>query len=277
MKRTILLFSLFITVVSIAQENILKNGGFEDRTGDPQADNWISNGTIDRYEKKRKEGKASMRLTSQYGFFYVLSQGGYREEGDFIDYEIKPNTPYTLTYWVLDDTDKAKLHYKVQWKDTDKKIIKVTEKDPLANPQKASEDNAEWKKITVTSVSPANAKHFLLNFYAKGQNGAGGSIYLDKVSFQEGATASINENVLERENIACYYNASTQKINIALKNNTKVKDIKIYNVLGKKISEISKLQSTNRIYVQKPIEAGICIVRINTAKGIYTQKIIITK
>lgn len=277
--KKITLFILFTFGLINAQENIIKNPGFEIRTGEPQADDWISPSGVDRYKGVQKTGEYSMRMTSQQGFLVDMYQDGYTDSdiGVYVYHKVTPETYYTLTYWVLDDTEKAELWHKVVWLDKNRNPIPVTVEDPLANPTETSVNHNEWKEVKATSKSPENAKYISIKFYIGSENeNSGGSIFIDELSFIKGGTSSVNDIKWENHAI-CYYNPSSQTVNVKVQGDIIINNIEIYNTLGQKIIESYKTHMQNEVElnINNSIKEGIYIVRISTNKGNYTKKILI--
>lgn len=274
MKKTVLLISLFFATIAMSQKNIIKNGGFEKRTGEPQADDWVTESGITRSKKIKYKGEYSMQLASQSGFTFTISQSGYTDADlqSFVPHKVKPNTTYTLTYWVMDNTDKATLKHKVRWKNEDGDYI--ASKSELSSPKNGSTNNSKWKKITATAKSPAGAKEVSVFFYAVPEKGSGQSVYLDEVKFYEVEKASINKEVLDK-NTVCYYNSKTKRIKIEVRKNLKIEEIAIYDITGKKLFKTNKTENKMEIPIQTKTE--VTIVNIKTNKGMVTKKIIINK
>lgn len=275
------LFILFIFGLINAQENIIKNPGFEIRTGEPQADDWISSSGVDRHKGVQKAGEYSMRMTSQQGFLVDMYQDGYTDSdiGVYVYHKVTPETYYTLTYWVLDDTEKAELRHKVVWLDKNRSPISVTGEDPLANPTETSVNHNEWKEVKATSKTPKNAKHVSIKFYVGSESGnSGGSIFIDELSLVKGGTSSVND-IQWRNNAICYYNPSSQTVNVNIQGDITINTIEIFNTLGKRLIQSNNINKKNNIKIKlnDAIRDGLYIVRITSNKGIYTKKILISK
>lgn len=275
MKKITLLFTTLLFSTIVTSQNIIKNGGFETRTGESWADDWTFESGNDIERRIHKKGSNSARLTSQNGFVFAIYQTGYTDPdfGMFKRHEVEPNATYKLTYWVLDNTNRATLKHKVRWLDKDEKYISVNNQDELSNPTESSQDNANWKQIEVTGKAPSNAKYVAIFFYAKSETGGGGkSVYLDEVSFvKDGRTASIDKNLLK--STICFYNPITKNIHIAVNPSTKIEYINIFNVLGKEI--FTTTNNTSQQIIPAPISNGVAIIHLTTNKGILTKKIII--
>lgn len=275
MKKITLLFITLLFSVIATSQNIIKNGGFETRTGESWADDWTFESGNDIESSIHKEGSKAARLTSQNGFVFAIYQTGYTDQdfGVFKRHEVEANVTYKLTYWVLDNTNKSTLHHKVRWLDDNESYISVSNQDELSKPAESSKDNSDWKKIEVTGKSPSNAKYVALFFYAKQEaNGSGKSVYLDEVSFEKEQTASIDKSLLN--STTCYYNPNTKNIRITTNEAVKIETIKIFNVLGKEVFT-KKENNTSRQTIAAPIHKGVVIVHLKTNRGIFTKKIII--
>lgn len=273
------LFILFIFGLINAQENIIKNPGFEIRTGEPQADDWISSSGVDRHKGVQKAGEYSMRMTSQVGFLVDMYQDGYTDPdvGVYVYHKVTPNTYYTLSYWVLDNSDKAELKHKVVWLDKNRSPINISGEDPLANPTETSVNHNEWREMKATSKTPENAKYASIKFYVGSESGnSGGSIFIDELSFIKGGTSSVND-IQWGNNAICYYNPSSQTVSVKVQADMLINNIEIFNRLGQQIIESYNTHKQNEVElkINNAIKEGVYIVRISTNKGNYTKKILI--
>ncbi len=173
MKRlaTILVLSLFLLNFSLAQVNVVQNGGFENWTnGLP--DNWIlkTNAiTADPESTLVHGGNYSMKVT-----FTSTSTQKIKQTIN----NITGNTLYTFNIWVLDNDPGAKFRIWGYWNLSDGSYVTL-------NPGNLySSDNPDWQLYTYQESAPANAisLDFELRFYDESSNWTGqGIIYIDDV------------------------------------------------------------------------------------------------
>jgi len=91
-------------------------------------------------------------------------------------------------------------------------------------------------------------------------------------------TLGIDDQVLNQE-IAVYYNGQSQEIVIQKKSNIGINQIKIYNLLGQKVQELTSFNQNNKEIKLSTnnLSTAVYIVKINTDKGTISKKLVINK
>lgn len=194
MKKKLIILSVLIGLVGLyrtnAQKNLILNHGFESRTGEAQADDWITiYEPVSSYSKIKHTGDKSIRLTAASAY----QRGTINQWGSFdwntykrTTQEVEPGAEYKLTYWVLDNANNGRVIHRIKWlkdKDNQYSIIKSV-KDELTSSRNASTDNSEWVKMEFAGVAPEGAQTFTISFESHPQDGNyGGSVYIDDISF----------------------------------------------------------------------------------------------
>ncbi|MBU3822014.1 T9SS type A sorting domain-containing protein [Flavobacteriaceae bacterium XHP0103] len=87
---------------------------------------------------------------------------------------------------------------------------------------------------------------------------------------------SDNQETVKDEDygIAVYYSPITSELLIINKNNIKIKDVSVFDLLGNKV-ESSAINSSEDASIKMPSNQGIYIVQLNTEKGILGNKTIV--
>ncbi|WP_347173221.1 BspA family leucine-rich repeat surface protein [Polaribacter uvawellassae] len=95
------------------------------------------------------------------------------------------------------------------------------------------------------------------------------------ITASETSVLSVEDFNKENENLEVYPNPATSNIIIAMSNNTTIKNIEIYNILGKKVIT-QKSNSNSKINVNvADLASGVYFIRANTNKKTLIKKIII--
>lgn len=91
----------------------------------------------------------------------------------------------------------------------------------------------------------------------------------------DGSTASVND-INSLVNLKIYPNPSTSGTTTILYNsNTKIENITVYSIIGKKVSEIINPVLINNRYTLDNLKSSIYLVKINTNKKSTTKKLVI--
>jgi hypothetical protein len=84
-------------------------------------------------------------------------------------------------------------------------------------------------------------------------------------------TNDIDENIYD---VMVYFDSNTSELIVLNKNNMKISDLSLYNMLGQEIKSL-KLNTTSDVSMPVSVKAGTFIVKLNTANGIINKKIIL--
>jgi hypothetical protein len=255
----ILLLAFCFSNLSFGQEMLL-NGDFE---------NWDDDTTPTSWTKVENITKESTEIHG--GSFSAKHVGGTKKLAQTIEGVIAGNS-YTMTLWYKvtggDDTDARIWSY---WKNAAGVSVNDAATDAsLRGPSNGYLDNngGAWTKYEVTVTAPAEVTklYFELRTYS------GATVYYDDLSFFNNTTASVKNNTFE--GFATYPNPVTNKEFTISSRSTSVKEVAIFNVIGKKVLA-TNFSGTNATIDVSAISAGIYILKVMEAGKIATKKLVI--
>ncbi|WP_396600900.1 T9SS type A sorting domain-containing protein [Algibacter sp. R77976] len=93
--------------------------------------------------------------------------------------------------------------------------------------------------------------------------------YIDQIQILDSNPLSNKEFELEK-NISIYQDASRSNFRIQTKNNVKITNVSIYNMLGSKVNNISKIDTN--VYDISNLSTGLYIVKILDDRGVSISK-----
>ena len=95
------------------------------------------------------------------------------------------------------------------------------------------------------------------------------------ITFSNEQTLGVNEGILSK-NILVFYNKRTKEINVKLNNALKIKEVKLYNILGQKVKQwkFNKNQLSEQKLKINAQTKSVYICKIITDKGKISKKII---
>lgn len=198
----------FLAIETVAQNNLLFNPGFEELNHEGFPSDWYRpfGGHFSSSNSKKKSGERSLEMyapgSSAGSFLSVFQNLKYDEDGVPHYIDVKPNTKYILSYWVLDTSDKVTIKHAIEWKNSADSRISIS--NNFSSPGSEDAPN-QWKQVKETYTSPENASRITLHMLAFRQNGdaGGGKAFLDDVSFEEEvlvqAPKNFNAQVHQRE------------------------------------------------------------------------------
>jgi hypothetical protein len=247
-----LLFTLCVTAISFGQEMLL-NGDFENWDSDTAPTSWTK---IENTSKESTEKHG--------GSFAAKHVGGTKDLGQTIADVIAGNS-YTITVWykiLENDGEDARIWS--YWKDVANASIIDSDtagalRGPTADGGYFNNNSGAWTKYEATVTAPVGATQF----YFELRTYSGATAYWDDLSFVNTTTASLKNNAIE--GFATYPNPITNKEFTISSSSASVKEIAIYNVIGKKVlaTSFSGIKTTidvsamsSGIYILKVIEAG---------------------
>jgi hypothetical protein len=254
-----LLLTICISTLSFGQEMLL-NGGLE---------NWDSDTAPTGWTKVENTTKESSETHGES--FSAMHVGGTKDLGQTIEGVIAGDN-YTITIWYKvienDATDSRIWSY---WQNEAGDSVTDAATDvALRGPDNGYLPNngGVWSKYEVNVTAPAGAT----KFYFELRTYSGATTYWDDLSFFKNATASLKNNVIE--GFATYPNPITNKEFTISSSSNSVKEIAIFNVIGKRVLATS-FSGTNATIDLSAISAGIYILKVMEAGKIATKKLII--
>lgn len=269
MKKFYILAAAFtLTTVAVnAQENLIVNGNFENWTAENPV-NFTKAGTTVLYnDLLTKETTISKSGNSVKQISKAQGSTQYLEYSNLLP--VTAGKSYTISYWYLDNDNKASTRLWSTWLDADKKAL-ATELQASVQLEAYSTDSPNWVNKEVTVTAPAGAVFFRYQVRAYHQAGIGGGyIYYDDLSFKDNGVAGVNENNIS--GLKIYPNPLTGNVlNITSDNNTE-KTVAIYDVVGKQVVNTTTTDGT----VNADLNSGIYIVRITEEGKVATKKLVV--
>jgi hypothetical protein len=250
------LMTLCLTATSFGQELML-NGGLENWTSTTNPTEWTTALNITQESTEKHGGSFSAKLTKE-------DTNGYKKLIQNI-----PNTTigesYTVSFWykiAAGGGSVAKMSS--NFRDSDGVFLDGTT-DDIDLPVN---DNI-WSKYETTVIAPDTSVKFWFEIRAYTNT----IVYLDDFSFFDNATLSIRKNNAIM-GFAAYPNPISKGILNISSANAAVKNLTIFNLLGKQVlsSSFSGVQSDVDV---SSISAGIYILKVSEAGKNATKKLVI--
>jgi hypothetical protein len=260
-KNYILTFLLIILIsgFSFGQE-MLVNGDLENWDSDTAPTDWTK---VENIEKESTEIHG--------GSFSAKHTGGTKDLGQTIE-GITPGDSYTITIWYKvienDGTDARIWSY---WKDDSNASVTDADTDgALRGPDNSYLPNngGEWSKYEATVTAPAGAA----KFYFELRTYKGAITYWDDLSFVKNSSASLNNNPIS--GFASYPNPVSDGILNISSASTSVKEVTIFNLLGKQVLS-SRFSGIKKNIDVSSINAGMYILKVTEEGKMATKKLII--
>lgn len=261
--------------LSLNAQELIQNGGFETWTNnntvcenfEPHATQNYINHFISREAVNKKNGNYSIKHTSQSSTQYV----------EYIDLiNVTPGHSYTISYWYLDNDNKARTRIWCTWFPATGPINNNTALPDHENVLRPgndgfSQNSPEWKLKTITLTAPANAGRFRFQVRTYHENNnSGGFIYYDDFSFVNNTTSGVKDNNIS--GLKMFPNpVSGSILNIASDNNFDKKII-VFDVLGKQVLNAEVVNGTVNI---EGLTAGVYIVKITEEGKTATRKLVV--
>lgn len=95
-----------------------------------------------------------------------------------------------------------------------------------------------------------------------------------ELTFETAKTLAVEKNELKNSNLLIYNNDLEKKINITKKADVIIDEVSIYNILGQKLIGVDNLSGLDTIEIPFNVQRGTYIVKINTNKGMISQKVL---
>jgi len=162
-----------------------------DKSGDPKAIDYsvpaFTNWGVENWENENKpkgftkaENVTKSANIKHGGDFAIQFQSSSKTKDVMFKVPVKAGETYQISYWYLDNDNKAKTHLWSQFTDGKTKIKdSVSEKLLHEDKKNDSQDNAEWQQKVIEVVAPAKAKVFEFEVRVYKESEYGGYIYLD--------------------------------------------------------------------------------------------------
>ncbi|MNJ97982.1 hypothetical protein D3C87_157400 [compost metagenome] len=268
-KFYILAAALTLTTITVnAQENLIVNGNFENWTAEnPVNFDELPVGTVTYNDLISKETTIVKSGNSVKQQSKEQNSTQYLEYGDLIS--VTPGSSYTISYWYLDNDNKARTRLWCTWLDANDDRLS----DNLqTNVQLAdySTDGPNWVNKSITVTAPAGAVSIRYQIRAYNQNGVGGGyIYYDDLSFVENTPAGIDEHAIA--GLKMYPNPISENILNITSDINGTKAITIYDVVGKQVINTTVNDGIVNI---SDLTTGIYIVKITEEGKTSTRKLV---
>ncbi|WP_158840398.1 T9SS type A sorting domain-containing protein [Polaribacter sp. L3A8] len=258
------MLTLCLIGVSFGQEMLL-NGDFETWDDDATPTSWT------------KAEAVTKSTEAHSGSFSAFRNGGSgtKDLSQTIT-GIVPGESYTISFWYkVTDGDDKDARIWCTWKNGSATIYHVGDgndrsSDPLRGPQDGYLDNngGVWTKYEVTVTAPAAVDAF----YFEVRSYSNSLTYFDDLSFVKNATASLKKNSIE--GFATYPNPITAKKITISSNSSDVKEVSIFNVIGKRVFSTSFSGLKKNLDVSA-INSGIYILTVTETGKTATKKLVI--
>ena len=259
-----LLMTICMTVASYGQE-MLVNGGLENWDSDTAPTDWT------------KAEVLTKSTDAHSGSFSAVREGGSgtKDLSQTIT-GITPGESYTLTVWykVTAGDDKDARVWST-WKNGDTTVYHVGDandrsQDPLRGPNDGYFDNngGIWSKYELTVTAPSGVD----SFYYEVRSYSGSTVYWDDLSFVKNSSASLNNNPIS--GFASYPNPVSNGILNISSASTSVKEVTIFNLLGKQVLS-SRFSGIKKNIDVSSINAGMYILKVTEEGKMATKKLII--
>ena len=259
-----LLMTICMTVASYGQE-MLVNGGLENWDSDTAPTDWT------------KAEVLTKSTDAHSGSFSAVREGGSgtKDLSQTIT-GITPGESYTLTAWykVTAGDDKDARVWST-WKNGDTTVYHVGDvndrsQDPLRGPNNGYFDNngGIWSKYELTVTAPSGVD----SFYYEVRSYSGSTVYWDDLSFVKNSSASLNNNPIS--GFASYPNPVSNGILNISSASTSVKEVTIFNLLGKQVLS-SRFSGIKKNIDVSSINAGMYILKVTEEGKMATKKLII--
>ncbi|PZR11665.1 MAG: hypothetical protein DI539_20525 [Flavobacterium psychrophilum] len=249
-----------------AQDNLIVNGDFENWTEanpvnfEPAGTNVLYNDLITKETTISQSGNAVKQQTK------AQSNTQYLEYSDLIP--VIPGHSYTISYWYLDNDDKARTRLWSTWLNSENSALPTADQSQIQL-NDYSVDGPNWVQKTYTVTAPANASKIRYQIRAYHQDGTGGGyIYYDNLSFVDNSVAGTNDNTIE--GLQMFPNPTENILTITSANNAE-KSVIVYDMLGKQVINTTVANGTIDV---SNLNAGIYIVNITEEGKTATKKLI---
>lgn len=248
---------LAVTLSASAQTNLITNGSLEDwADATTQAPGWFMNTT------SITSGAVTKQTTgAQDGVNYVsiTSPTSSNNNVSLQDLVVTPGETYTFKYWYKNEPN-AKLKHWIQWRNDSGNIEGFA--DPI-QPVEYNVVSSTWTQVTVTAVAPANATKTRIAF----RNYSGGATSsIDNLVVTAGIVSIKDNNI---EGLQVFPNPASNVVNIT-SSLTGVKEVTIFNMLGKKVLETS----TNETVNISDLTSGVYIMNISQDGKTASRKLV---
>lgn len=269
-----------------AQTNLVLNGDFENWTeANPvnfSENTFGSNTYNDNIAKETSSslihgGANSVKQTSQ-------SSTGYLEYNNLVD--VIAGHSYTLSYWYLDNDNKARTRPWSTWLDSTNNAggahAEPTDaQGNAANPhvvqtlqeEDYSTDGSNWvfKSITKTAPEWAVKVRVQLRTYRQSTNASGGFIYYDDLSFVDNSVQGVNEHAIAA--VKMFPNPLNGNVLTVLTESDAPKTVAIYDLLGKEV--LNAATDNNNTINTGVLTAGVYMVKISQEGKTATRKLVV--
>lgn len=256
-----------------AQTNLVVNGNAETWTG----------GNAENFEPHQTQNYINHFITQgttvHGGNFSIKHQSQsssqYLEYGDLI--EVVPGHSYTISYWFLDNDDKARTRIWSSWiQQVGTQYNALPDHEPelrYADQNLSySTDNPNWIQKTVTLTAPANATHFRyqIRTYRQSSSAEGGYIYYDDLSFVDNSANSTKDNAIA--GLKMFPNPlNGEALNITSDANA-TKTVTVFDVLGKQVINTT---TDNGVINTSNLTSGVYVVKITEDGKTATRKLVV--
>jgi hypothetical protein len=95
-----------------------------------------------------------------------------------------------------------------------------------------------------------------------------------ELTFKTDKTLGIGENELPESMVIVYNNEIKKKLVISKNKAVDIKEISIYNIVGQQISTLKKVTNGNTIEMPFNVQSGVYLIKIITAEGVISKKVI---
>ena len=273
MKKLLTLVVLLMTTISFGQQNLVTNGDFE---------TWTDPTTLTSFTITPFTAGVSQETTIKHAGTYAAkhttplvtvpaSTTSVKIQNETVT--VIPGHSYTISYWFLDNDVNAKSRPWIYWIDgTSPTPLTITDatSDVAFRPSTYSTDNTQWQQFTQTFTAPAlSAKlRFEVRSYNTGSVG-GGFIYYDDFSVIDNSSMATNQN--NKMGLIVYPNpVNNGLLNIQTTNNS-VKNVVVYDLLGKQVLSTSTSNSVN----VSSLNSGIYTMKIKEEDNTGVMRIVI--
>jgi hypothetical protein len=255
------LLIIFCLIATSFGQEMLLNGGLE---------NWDDSTTPTDWTK----AEVITQNTDAYsGSFSAVRDGGSgtKDLSQTIT-GITAGDSYTIIIWYKvtagDDNDARIWSY---WKDDlNDSVTDAATDGVLRGPDDAYLPNngGIWTKYEVTVIAPTGATRF----YFELRSYSNSTVYWDDLSFFKNTTASVKENAIE--GFEMYPNPVSKGVLNISSASTTVKNITIFNLLGKQVLSLSFSGLKSNVDVST-ISAGIYILKVTEGSKMTSKKLVI--
>lgn len=254
---------LAVTLSASAQNNMVPNGNLEVWTTDTQPLNFSPapyTANVTKESTIVHGGSFAAKHQAQATTTKIQNEVTGIVTGD----------EYTISYWYLDNDPNAKTRMWSFWLKagaTEGQYQTLTANEAELRATDYSTDDAQWVLKTVTLVAPAEAIAFRLEARTNAEGAGGGFIYFDDFSIVNNTNVSIKDNNIE--GLQVFPNPASNVVNIT-SSLTGVKEVTIFNMLGKKVLETS----TNETVNISDLTSGVYIMNISQDGKTASRKLV---